>query len=372
MLFASSVKSANFDFQQVSINYKQFPVTRYQGSKRKIVHWINDVLKSIDCKYDTVLDGFGGTASVSYLFKMLGKDVTYNDNLRFNFLIGQALIENQTTRLSKDHIENDLLNYQSLQQIVKRNFEGYYFLSDENEWIDNLAERVEQWYFNNRSYEAAIAYYALFQACLIKRPFNLFHRKNLYIRTNDVKRSFGNKTSWEQPFEALFYKFIDEANKLVFDNGRSCKAVNSSVFDIDEYGYDLVYLDPPYFVSKNVHETSDYFRCYHFLEGISKYSNWNNLIDQDTINKRLLYPDGGLKLTKSNISEKLEELICKFRNSIIVFSYKEGGVPSIEYLEGALKKHNKKVFIESVHYKYALNKQNGDASKNREVLIIAI
>ena len=356
----------------MNINYKEFPVTRYQGSKRKIVHWINDTLKKIDCRYDSVLDGFGGTASVSYLFKKLEKTVTYNDNLKFNFLIGQALIENQSTKLNIDRDINDLMNYRSLQQTVERNFEDYYFLPNENQWIDNVAERIEQWYQDGRTYEAAIAYYAMFQACLIKRPFNLFHRKNLYIRTNDVKRNFGNKTSWEQPFDLLLNKFATEANKLIFDNGRPCRAINSSVFDIDEYGYDLVYLDPPYFVAKDDHETSDYFRCYHFLEGLSKYSEWDQLIDQDSSNKRLIVPEGGTKFTKVNISEKLDELIYKFRSSIIVFSYKEGGVPSIEYIENTLRKHNKKVFTESVHYKYALNRQNGDASKNREVLIIAI
>lgn len=359
-------------FSKVNINYKEFPVTRYQGSKRKIVHWINDVLKNINCQYESVLDGFGGTASVSYLFKKLEKEVTYNDNLKFNFLIGQALIENQTTKLDLDLNIKDLLNYKSTQNIVERNFEDYYYLPYENQWIDNVVERIEQWYIQGRTHEAALAYYALFQACLIKRPFNLFHRKNLYIRTNDVKRNFGNKTSWEQPFENLLKKFATEANNLVFDNGRPCRAVNSSIFDVDGYGYDLVYLDPPYFVAKNDHETSDYFRCYHFLEGLSKYSDWNELIDRNSKTKRLVMPGDDKKLTKANISEKLEELFYKFKNSIIVFSYKEGGIPSIEFIENTLRKLNKKVFTESVHYKYALNRQNGDASKNREVLIIAI
>ena len=35
----------------------------------------------------------------------------------------------------------------------------------------------------------ALAYFALFQSCIIKRPYNLFHRKNLYVRTKEMKRS---------------------------------------------------------------------------------------------------------------------------------------------------------------------------------------
>jgi len=87
------------------------------------------------------LDAFGGTGSVSYLFKQIGKSVIYNDNLE-----------------------------------------------DE--------------------YEQAIAYFALFQACIIKRPYNLFHRKNLYVRMAKVKRSFGNKKTWDSSFEEMFLNLL--------------------------------------------------------------------------------------------------------------------------------------------------------------------
>ncbi len=72
----------------LSIDFTKFPSTRFQGSKRKIIPWIFNVIK--DLKFNTVLDGFGGTASVSYLFKKMGKAVTYNDNLKFNYYIGKA------------------------------------------------------------------------------------------------------------------------------------------------------------------------------------------------------------------------------------------------------------------------------------------
>ena len=58
-----------------------------------------------------------------------------------------------------------------------------------------------------------LARHALNQACLMKRPFNLFHRKNLYIRTANVERQFGNKTTWETPFPTLFTRLVKEANQ---------------------------------------------------------------------------------------------------------------------------------------------------------------
>jgi len=36
----------------------------------------------------------------------MGKKVTFNDKLRFNYLIGVALIENDRTRLSEKEIEH--------------------------------------------------------------------------------------------------------------------------------------------------------------------------------------------------------------------------------------------------------------------------
>jgi adenine-specific DNA methylase len=61
------------------VDLNEFPSTRYQGSKRKITPWIWAQLQELD--FSSALDIFGGTASVSYLLKKMGKQVTYNDYL---------------------------------------------------------------------------------------------------------------------------------------------------------------------------------------------------------------------------------------------------------------------------------------------------
>ena len=68
------------------------PSTRYQGSKYKIIKWIDYYTK--DLKFNSVLDAFGGTGCVGYMFKKNGKQVFYNDSLKFNYYIGLAIIEN--------------------------------------------------------------------------------------------------------------------------------------------------------------------------------------------------------------------------------------------------------------------------------------
>ena len=95
----------------------EFPSTRYQGSKLKLVDWIQAETK--DLTFDTVLDAFGGTGSVSYLYKKMGKEVTYNDLLKFNYQFGKALIENKEVKLTDDDIrfvlnKNEGIEYKSI------------------------------------------------------------------------------------------------------------------------------------------------------------------------------------------------------------------------------------------------------------------
>ena len=71
------------------------------------------------------------------------------------------------------------------------------------------------------------------------------------MRTAKVERSFGNKTSWDTPFETHFRNFAHEANLAVFDNGRSNTAISVDALETPT-GADLVYLDPPYLNQKGV------------------------------------------------------------------------------------------------------------------------
>jgi adenine-specific DNA-methyltransferase len=356
-----------------TIDLKQFPTTRYQGSKRKILPWIFENLR--DLEFDTVLDACGGSGSVSYLFKKMNKTVTYNDNLKFNHLIGKAIIENNNILFTNEDLRNLYNTCQNSQDVIQRLFQGVYYLDNENKWLDNISQGI----FNMNHYtgytlslKKSLAFYALFQASLTKRPFNLFHRKNLDVRTKDVVRNFGNKATWEKDFSTTFESFITEANSLVFDSGRSCQAINESIFDMTNVDYDLVYIDPPYINKHVTNETANYLKCYHFLEGIANYHNWEQMIDFNSRNYRFKDSLLSSHFHKANIYQSFDILFEKFKQSIIVVSYKNGGIPSVETLVKKLKRHKKSVYMRSQHYIYALNKQNGNSERNREVLIIGI
>jgi adenine-specific DNA-methyltransferase len=334
------------------------PTTRYQGSKYKILKWIDSNTKNL--RFNSVLDAFGGTGCVGYMFKKNGKQVFYNDSLNFNYYIGLAILENSNIILEDKEIEfllnkNKNFDYPTF---IYDNFHDIYFNDDENIWLDIVITNIQKL---KNIYKKAIAFYALFQACIIKRPYNLFHRKNLYIRTANVKRSFGNKKTWDTPFENHFRKFIKECNNAVFHNGKNNKAYCSDIINLD-VNADLVYIDPPYISSKNV--GVNYFDFYHFLEGIVFYNEWKNKIDTKSKHKKLINGKNEW-CNKDEIYNAFDKLFAKFRDSILVISYRDDGIPKINDLTDILSKYKKSVILKKAEYKYVLSNGN-----SKEVLII--
>jgi len=340
-------------------NDPAFPSTRFQGSKLKIVDWIWEAIK--DLNFNSALDAFGGTGSVGYMLKEKDKKVTYNDMLKFNWHIGLALIENDRVKLTDSDVNfllkvHDEIKYPTF---VYDTFKDIYFTDEENQWIDMVVTNIG---LLDDLYKKALAYFSLFQACIIKRPFNLFHRKNLYLRFSDVERNFGNKATWDTPFEVHFRKFVDEANQAVFSNGQHNKALNLDVFNI-EGEFDLVYIDTPYISKTGV--GVDYFSFYHFLEGLINYPKWAELIDYRTKHKKLK-GDGSVWINKNKIYSAFDQLFKKFQKSILVVSYRADGIPSIEELLNLLKKYKQNVKeSKRKNYKYVLSTNHSE-----EVLLI--
>jgi len=344
----TSSDSASANLREVE---KLLPSTRYVGSKRKLVGWIWQHIGHLG--FDNFLEIFGGTGSLSYYAKMRGKEVTYNDFLKFNYYSGLALIENSVKKLSEDEIQSIVTRHQgrTYPDFIERNFSGLYFTDIENRWLDMALTNIR---FLQDPYEQALAMHALFQSCTMKRPYNLFHRANLYMRLANVKRGFGNLVSWNTDFESVFRRFTDEANEHVFSNGRNNKALNMNAMDL-EGDFDLVYIDSPYMSAAGA---IDYREYYHFLEGMSRYDEWKTLIDYDT-KRKTLKADYSMWLDKPHIERAFDHLFDKFRNSSLVVSYKTGGIPSSISLKRLLRNYKSNVTLHKRYYRYALAKTAG-------------
>jgi len=243
---------------------------------------------------------------------------------------------------------------------VQDTFPDIYFTDEENAWVDRTFTNIRQL---SSPYKFALAFYALCQACIIKRPYNLFHRKNLYMRLAKVERSFGNKTTWDTPFEQWFRNFAQEANQAVFDNGHDNQALNFDALKVPGE-YDLVYIDTPYISKRGV--PVDYRDFYHFLEGLTMYEEWGEHVDYGSKHHRLKPQQSGWT-DKNLIHEAFDRLFRRYENSTIVVSYRSDGIPSEKELIALLKRYKSCVRVEHYgKYQYVLSTN----SKSKEILLI--
>ncbi len=338
----------------------RFPTTRYQGSKRKLAATILSHLRRLE--FSTILDAFGGTGAVAHAFKSAGKQVTYNDLLAFNHQVGVALIENDSIRLGDDDVDAVCTRQRggTYGQVIEEHFDGIYYTREENRWLDAAVGNIGR---IPCRYRRALAWCALFQAAMAKRPYNLFHRRNLYMRTAQVQRSFGNKASWDRSFPNHFRAFAAEANDALIDGCGRCRAVCGDALDV-EPGYDLVYIDPPYVNQSGV--GVDYRGFYHFLEGMVGYDRWPTLIDRHP-KHRPLVPQTNPWTSGRTVYEMFRRLFEHFQRSILVVSYRSDGIPTIEELASMLATFKEKLeVIEGERYQYALSTKRS----TREVLLI--
>ncbi len=343
-------------------NLGRFPQTRYQGSKQKLLPWIWDHLKEL--KFSTCLDAFGGTGCVAYMLKTRGYPVAFNDVLLSNAISATALIENTKTVLSAEEADcltrrHDSVSYPNF---ISETFREIYFTPEEDDWIDTVRKNIS---LLDDKYKQAIAYHALFQSCIVKRPYNLFHRANLYMRTSDVKRNFGNKTTWDKPFDEHFAAFVSEANDAVFDSGINCKILNKDVFEL-ETDFDLVYIDPPYMNKNGL--GPDYYDFYHFLEGLADYENWPTRLDRRKKHLPLTAKEKCVWLNTKKVLKAFDDLFSKFQRSILLISYRTDGIPSPDQLVELLRGRGRSVEnFSNRDYKYVLS-SNG---QSKEALIVA-
>lgn len=350
------------------VKYK-LPNTRYQGSKKKIINKVYDLIIT-SFKPTHILDLFGGSAICSLYFQMNNIKTTYNDILKFNSINANGILDNNLNNIpSEEEIKmifktSSTINYKSF---IYDTFKDIYYTDDENKQLDIFRENIKH-YSNENITKKNIMYYFIFQSLISKRPYNLFHRKNLSMRTANVNRSFGNKVTWEKTFIDHMLKFRKELIKL-YEEKKTIAIANTNIINMsynkipDEIlsDIDTIYIDPPYF-KKNC-KNSQYFDNYHFLEGFVGES-WDDNIDFSTKHLKLKTP-------KDNIIEDADKMfdniIDKYGNKNLVISYNTKAFPKVSDIETKLKKKYSKVITTYIDYNYALSK-----TKSQEVLILAL
>lgn len=338
-----------------------FPSTRYLGSKRKLLGVLHEVFGGLE--FDTALDPFCGTGAVAYLLKTMGKSVTASDALECNAVNGRALIENDETRLGDavTSLVTDLALDEGEPGFIEREFEGLFFETHENRFLDRILPRIHALEGAHRD----LALHALCQASLAKRPYNLFHRANLAMRQRDVPRTFGNKATWDKPFAEHFASFASLADSAVQRGVGPCRALACEVANLDPSGYDLVYLDPPYVSAKG--SGVDYLDYYHFLEGLCAPHEWSNRLLRHYRHKPLAGRGRSPWCDPARIGEAFDEVLERFAASVLVVSYRSDGIPTIDHITSTLRRLGKTVeIVDMGQYTYALSQNR----RSREVVIV--
>ena len=340
------------------------PVTRYYGSKRKLVEKVWNVLQERHLEFNSFLDIFGGTGIMSYNMAKHGKAVIYNDIFTFNCKIAEALLATPRGTLTyQDALSllHPIPNREYL-HYIEDIFHGIYYTDEENRTIDIVAQNI----MHLPQQQQASAYYVLFQSCLIKRPFNLFHRRNLNLRVNHVESSFGNFVTWEKSFDTLFKQFVDELNQFQFQQLPDVEIVNHAALECP-YVADMIYIDTPYFNKKS--GGLSYHSRYHFLEGLVFYEDIFENVNFNKANREIEIHKNSEFETRSRYMRDLDELLGHYPHSSIIMSYTSEGYPSINELEALLRRHKNNV--ETIYfgkYNFALNRNN---QNRQEVLLIA-
>lgn len=333
-----------------------FPQTRYMGSKEKLLPYIAAVVDEL--QYDSVLDLFSGSGTVSYFFKTLGKKVTSNDYMTFTLDFSKALIENSTVKITDEDLKV-LLDSTPVHNdfFVEKIFKGLYFSDEDNAFIDLVRTNISL--FDNEI-KRAIIYSALARACMKRRPRGIFtYTGNRY---NDGRKDL------QLSLKQHFLNAIEAFNAAVFDNGRKNQSLNLDFRDVNTDA-DLIYLDPPYYSPLSDNE---YVRRYHFVEGLAR--NWKNVQMQwNTKTKKFKnYPTPFS--SKDTTYQAFEKLFDKYQNKKVIVSYSSNSLPTKDEMITMMKSRFSTVKVYAVDYKYSFgthrHKKGNSNNQVKEYLFV--
>lgn len=311
------------------MSYLKSQIITYMGNKRKILPYIEEIIKKLPHK--NIADGFSGSGITSRLFK------TYADNLFVNDIAGYSQTLNKCflstlNKKEKEELQkyidkaNDFANNQiqtvlpwiSLHWTNKR----LYFTPENARRIDYYRHYINTIPKKYKSYLLAI----LLVKCSIHNntngQFAAFYKKNGIGH-------YGGKT--ETDVRRITKKIDLEMPVL---NDKECNVFISKQ-DTNEWiknipAMDIVYYDPPY----NKHPYS----IYYFLLDI--INNWELNIKIPNTNRG--QPKNWIKSkynSRVNAFDTFEDLIKNTKSKYILISYNNKGIIPLNELEIMLQKY---------------------------------
>ncbi len=335
-----------------------FPEPQYLGAKYIHRGWIAQYIPD---NSRVVLDAFGGSQSIAYLLKQLGKRTVTNDFLEFNYEIGKALIENPEFKLTEEDTEilfSDNNNPEEY-NLMEKLFSDLFFTREEAAFIDSFRSNINEL---NNQYKKALALTIMCRSMTRKVTMGHFAHTRALAYAADPERIKRNR-SLVRPLKELFMELLPEYNAAVFDNKEENRSYNENILDLLPrlQGIDLVYFDPPYC---NSH--ADYQSFYHLLETFVMY--WK---DKQFVNGTKRYEPRRYS-GFDKVGEAVENLKLMFERSQHIptwlVSYNDRSFPDIDTMVGMIEPY-RNVHIERKIY---VNGRGGKGSVagSSEVLFV--
>ena len=323
-------------------------ITNYIGSKQKLIDWI---WQNTPEDVKSVFDAFGGSNVVGFLYKRKGLKVFTNDLLRYSYHISRAIIENNSTKLSEEEIDNLIIPKSNASDFIQRNFKNTFFTPEVLNILDGLRANID----SLKGYKKDIALFALGKTCISGGGgFGHFQTTAMYRRFTKPK------------FLELYKSNLTRISDLVFDNGQDNKAYNGEILDIaPEVKADLAYFDPPYATHFS---TTNYETAYHFVEGLM--TMWKGKeIKEDS--KTKTYEITSKTVTEKTANEFFENYLNASKHiKYWIISYRDNAYPSERKIKTIIDDLNKDSRMKSRDHHYSLSSAHGENSDAKEHIFV--
>jgi len=334
------------------VRAKSFPQLRYMGSKHRLLAWIGETLSGL--KFQSALDAFSGSGSVSYLLKAMGKRVVANDFLNFPYQIGVAAVENSRVRLNDAQCAMLLEPNRKKEKFIQNTFEGIFFTPDDLRFLDNTWANLK---LLPSGTHRSMALAALVRSCVKRQP------RGVFTVAGDPEHYKDGRRDESLPLKQHFLESVAAYNAVVFDNGCKNRASKGDVFEA-ETEVDLVYMDPPYVPRA---DDNCYVKRYHFLEGLASYwkDTGTEVLESSRVKK---IPKRFTPFSyRRTAAEAFDGMMAKFRESTLVLSYSSNGYPDLPVITEIMQRYKRTVEVRKREHRYHFGTHDRVDSKRAQV-----
>jgi adenine-specific DNA-methyltransferase len=343
---------------------------RFIGSKRQLLPFIHDAVSERvkDKGSYAVGDVFSGTASVSRLFKQLGKRVTANDSLHFCYVLAKASLEinsepqferllergetgtRKDTKLfasAYDHVLAYLNDVPGKSGFIFREYspggsadtyQRRYFSDANAQKIDAVRDQIEHWQESELINET--------EACLLI--------SDLMRATNRVANIAGTYGCFMKHWDQRAYKPLTLERSSIVPTSQHQEVFCADAYDVvKDHWFDVLYLDPPY-------TWRHYGAYYHVLETIAV---WDNPVVTGLTGLRPWEENRSRYCDRSNAVSALHDLVSVAQCEHLFLSYNSEGLITHKEIMEILSARGEAVCSEVSYRRYRSN--NGGTAKKR-------